>query len=69
MILRSQEGTGSRLQVERTVENMEIGASRLVDLFGSGGGCLILTASDFLSETQVKRDGVKFRVGKELDAG
>lgn len=49
VILRSQEGTGSRSQVERTSENMETGAGRFVDLVGRGG-CFILMASDFLHE-------------------
>lgn len=49
VILRSQEGTGSRSQVERTSENMETGAGTFVDLI-VGGGCFILMASDFLHE-------------------
>lgn len=47
MILRIQEEIGSRSQVERIAENMEIGASWFEDLVGREG-CFILMACDFL---------------------
>lgn len=46
-----QEETGSRPQVARTAENVEIGASRFTDPVGRGG-CFILMAADILSEAE-----------------
>lgn len=66
-MLRSQEGTGPRSQVEQ-LRLWEWVTGMCVVLVGRGG-CFILMASDFLSEALSQRGGVKFRVGMGLDAG
>lgn len=68
VILKSQEETGSRSQVRKAAESMELGASKFIDLVGRRG-CFILMASDFLSEAHSQREGVKFKVGMGLDLG